>query len=228
MEPFLTKKEIEQVSRYIIKKIIDKKIFIEFNPTSNKLVSRHINSINDHPLTKLIQSDFVINGEDFSELKSLVTINTDDAGMMGMESVKDEFITLGTTLLRSGSKFEKVKQYLKILADNGRKRGELFAFGKIKSATKTLSKKSKTPNKKNSNKIEDKLRRKLQKMQKQGITLAVENLPAIAAELSSSITDTEAEKEELTIYRVIKKFISKRNKSQANILPIKIIIEKAA
>ncbi len=118
---FLNDMEAYQVARYVVKKIIDKNIFVEFNPTAN------VGSLyNMHPLTKLLMSDFVSNGEKFEGLRELVTINSDTPGMESINGVKDEFINIGAELIRQGMPPDKVANNLKILARNGRRRGILF------------------------------------------------------------------------------------------------------
>lgn len=122
-EPFLTEEETYKIARYVVKKIIEKKVFIEFNPTAN-VGNQYV----QHPLFRLLMSDFVIGGESFEGLKELVTINSDTPGMESLNGVKDEFINIGATLLKSGMPLDEVTENLKVLAKNGRKRGMLFAF----------------------------------------------------------------------------------------------------
>lgn len=137
-EPFLSEEEIFQISRHIIRKVIERGIYIEVNPISN-IMSRYINKMENLPLIKLLKSGLIVRGEDFSGLLPLLTINSDDPGLTGFSGgVADEFINVGATLLNVGLSRDSVESYLEVLAYNGRSRGAVFAREGMKNPSNTV------------------------------------------------------------------------------------------
>ena len=114
-EPLLTPDELFGLSLWMARFIVDRNVYIEFNPGSK------------WPLLKIAASGFNVNGEDLSFLKPVITLSSDDPGQMLMDGIQDELLNVALLLRLGGMEREKVNEFLLLLIKNGRRRGDLFA-----------------------------------------------------------------------------------------------------
>ena len=106
---------IEQLQKYIIRKIERKGIYVETNPTSNTAIT-DVSSIMDHPILKL--NNLGLDGNDSHTNSVMVTINSDDATVFST-NVENELSMIYHSLIYHGYSREKVLNWMDKIRKNG-------------------------------------------------------------------------------------------------------------